>query len=476
MNDRIYIKSLIIGIFVILIVASFVPSISGYNITSSIQIKNEDPINLLLSNDYTNAYWEFDEGSGSTAHDSSAHNYDGAINGATWTTDTPSGSGYALDFDGLDDYVDLDAYAQYFLGFNKTDDAIFSFYFKSSLTDKGIIYSICRGGPYGYLPGIHLALNPNGTIEAKFWSGNCGILLCTNGSYNDGLWHYAEIFYNGQMANPTVEIYIDDQFDISQKRWVCYFWYDQFHHADIGRNSYDFSDYFEGKLDELKFILYRGGNEQLPPIIDGPTGGVPNEEYDYTFTIVDLEGDDCEINIDFDGIQTGWMGPYEPDEIITIGHTWDEIGSYNITSKSRDYWGEGPWSSPFNVIIGNYPPDAPTIDGPITGDPQTSHDYIFNSVDPDDDDVKYHINWGDDTSEVTSLNPSGTDVTVSHTWAASGKYAITAYAEDVYGLTSPTSTFQVIMPRDKIKTGYLFLRLLDLFPNAFPLLRELLDL
>jgi len=51
-------------------------------------------------------YWNFDEGSGNIAFDSTVNGNDGTINGdATWTTNTPSGSGYALDFDGIDDYV-----------------------------------------------------------------------------------------------------------------------------------------------------------------------------------------------------------------------------------------------------------------------------------------------------------------------------------------------------------------------------------
>jgi|GEM_PF-3663435 len=48
----------------------------------------------------------FDEGNGSTARDISFYENDGTINGATWTTDTPSGRGYALSFDGENDYVD----------------------------------------------------------------------------------------------------------------------------------------------------------------------------------------------------------------------------------------------------------------------------------------------------------------------------------------------------------------------------------
>ena len=49
------------------------------------------------------SWWKFDEGSGATAYDSAGSN-DGTINGATWTSGQIGG---ALDFDGVDDYVDM---------------------------------------------------------------------------------------------------------------------------------------------------------------------------------------------------------------------------------------------------------------------------------------------------------------------------------------------------------------------------------
>jgi len=48
-------------------------------------------------------YWKFDEGSGMIAHDSAGDN-DGVVYGAQWTTGLIGG---ALDFDGIDDYVEI---------------------------------------------------------------------------------------------------------------------------------------------------------------------------------------------------------------------------------------------------------------------------------------------------------------------------------------------------------------------------------
>ena len=55
---------------------------------------------------YAEGVWDFREGSESTVRDTSGNGNDGIINGATWTSDTPSGQGYALDFDGAGDYID----------------------------------------------------------------------------------------------------------------------------------------------------------------------------------------------------------------------------------------------------------------------------------------------------------------------------------------------------------------------------------
>ena len=45
-------------------------------------------------------HWEFDEGSGSTAFDSSGNGFDGTISGAEWVAGGWDGTGYCLDFDG----------------------------------------------------------------------------------------------------------------------------------------------------------------------------------------------------------------------------------------------------------------------------------------------------------------------------------------------------------------------------------------
>ncbi|MCD4664186.1 MAG: T9SS type A sorting domain-containing protein, partial [Bacteroidales bacterium] len=51
--------------------------------------------------------WNFNEGTGTTAYDATSNANDGTITGATWSTDVPPNPNFSLQFDGVDDYVDM---------------------------------------------------------------------------------------------------------------------------------------------------------------------------------------------------------------------------------------------------------------------------------------------------------------------------------------------------------------------------------
>jgi hypothetical protein len=162
---------------------------------------------------------------------------------------------------------------------------------------------------------------------------------------------------------------------------------------------------------------------------------------------------------------------YDPGTMIL-----DTTYYWKIVSKdNQGLTTEGPIWSFTTESEPTYPPEAPDIDGPLTGDPGTEYNYIFNSVDPDGHNVKYYVDWGDGNTDETGFNPEGADVTIPHTYTASGKYTITAYAEDETGKTSPTSTFITTMPRAKTVTFFLQ-KILGQFTYAFPILRQLLGL
>ena len=141
-----------------------------------------------------------------------------------------------------------------------------------------------------------------------------------------------------------------------------------------------------------------------------------------------------------------------------------------VTEDSQGLTTTGPiWH--FTTQEPNDPPGAPDIDGPNGGSAGTSYDYDFTAVDPDGNDVKYFIDWGDDETEETSFAGSATPVTISHTWAEEGTYTITAKAEDVKGLQGPETTKTVTMPRNRAIVNPFFSWFLEKFPNALPILK-----
>ena len=437
MKNILFRKSLIYGIIFLFIGMSITSSIHAYTGRISNQSAEKVAANFPLNNDYINGYWKFNEGNGNTAYDSSDHSYDGTVYGASWTT---GHSSYALDFDGLNDYVNLDDYAKDFLGFNKTDDLIFSFYFKTTQTTKGIIYSVSAPD---YNPGSHIAINANGTIEFRMWRLSCGITLTSEDSYNDGEWHYVEVWYNGMPANPIVLMYVDDELDNSIQHYVCGFDANSFTKAKIGTRSNDTKNYFDGIIDEVKLIKYPGGNEQKPPSTSGPNIGIPGVEYEFSFITNDPEGDNIWIYIDWDDGQIeNWIGPYESGEEVVLSHKWDLDDRYEIKAESKDVWHHSA-PSKYVVKIGNQPPEPPTIGGQRYGDTQQQLTYTFVSNDEENEDVKYFIDWGDGDSDETNYVQSNTSVQLSHSWHTEDDYNISAEAYDIHGKPSDLSIYHI---------------------------------
>ncbi|UCF12910.1 MAG: PKD domain-containing protein [Thermoplasmatales archaeon] len=89
------------------------------------------------------------------------------------------------------------------------------------------------------------------------------------------------------------------------------------------------------------------------PMITGPTEGKAGVEYEYTFNATDPDGEDVYYYIDWgDDNYSGWFGPYFSGENVSVNHTWDEMGTYDINAKAKDiYDDEGNWSEPFTIVI-----------------------------------------------------------------------------------------------------------------------------
>ncbi len=174
-----------------------------------------------------------------------------------------------------------------------------------------------------------------------------------------------------------------------------------------------------------------------------------------------------------------------------LGNYWDDYKEKY--PNARRIWSKGIWNNPYEISGGNnkdkYPfinpirnisPDKPSLDGPSLGNPRKEYFYLVSSIDLNWDNIFYYIDWGDGSIEewIGPYN-SGEEIQISHTWKKQGEYIIKVKAKDFHGAESIWSDpLSVSMPRNRAVNS-LFLQflegLLEKFPNAFPILRLLLQ-
>jgi hypothetical protein len=83
----------------------------------------------------------------------------------------------------------------------------------------------------------------------------------------------------------------------------------------------------------------------------GPINGKVGTSYIYETSTTDPERDFVYYWFDWgDGINSGWIGPFESGAIKSTNHTWTTKGNYNIKVKARDIYNhESDWSNPLTV-------------------------------------------------------------------------------------------------------------------------------
>lgn len=85
----------------------------------------------------------------------------------------------------------------------------------------------------------------------------------------------------------------------------------------------------------LEFIYINAPPHE--PVIDGPSYGRSDIEYEFNFTAYDPLSEDLSYYIDWgDGSITGWTEPYNSGYKYAESHTWDTEGTYQITFKAKD--------------------------------------------------------------------------------------------------------------------------------------------
>jgi len=133
------------------------------------------------------------------------------------------------------------------------------------------------------------------------------------------------------------------------------------------------------------------------------------------------------------------------DDTLGYIYQFDYLGT--IINQIREPAFNG-WSA--CIIEDFYPnnaPSMPIINGPTEGQAGESYNYSFISTDPDDDELCYFIDWGDESnSSWVGPYESGEEIIISHRWTEEGTYIIKAKTKDVYDEESDWGLLEVEMP------------------------------
>ena len=220
-------------------------------------------------------------------------------------------------------------------------------------------------------------------------------------------------------------------------------------------------------------------NPPYPPSNPSPEDGAINVDIEVVLSwdCDDPDGDSLSYDVYFDTVDPP-VDKVSDDQIDTtfdLGILMVETTYYWYIIAKDEHGASNSGLVWHFTTRDNYPPDAPIIEGPNRGKPETSYEYGFTSVDSEEHDIaEYIVDWGDGTGEVRIIGPfaSGDEAKANHTWDDKGTYTIQAKAKDIFGDESNLSEFEVEIPRTKTAVYSLFLWFLE----RFPLLERLLTL
>ena len=106
-----------------------------------------------------------------------------------------------------------------------------------------------------------------------------------------------------------------------------------------------------GRVNAYKALMEFNSEPEKPDAPDGPSSGKPGEFYDYSAYTIDIDGDQIYYLFSWgDGNDSGWLGPFNSDDICIESHNWFDRGDYEIRVKAKDEFGlESEWSDPLLV-------------------------------------------------------------------------------------------------------------------------------
>ena len=199
-------------------------------------------------------FWKFDEGSASTAADSSGNNLHGTIAGNPARVDGPAG--YALQFDGDGDYVDFGNDSSLNITNQITVTAwikvdAFDCEYQAIITKGDGSWRLQRNGTKGSIEfACTGAFVPGALVGSLFGSVNL----------DDGRWHHIAGIYDGSM----ICLYVDGEHDIASDADGSIEVND--YNVFIGANAEKPDRNFKGSIDEVRIYNYALSAEEVKEI------------------------------------------------------------------------------------------------------------------------------------------------------------------------------------------------------------------
>ncbi|MHC4084287.1 MAG: LamG-like jellyroll fold domain-containing protein [Planctomycetota bacterium] len=269
------------------------------------------------------AHWKLDEGSGAVAYDSAGTNDGTLVNSPIWTTGQIGG---ALDFDGVDDYVEVpDDTSLRFSQYNSFTISLWS----KPLSAGGYLLTKMRTGGSGvfgyqlYRAGSGFRFNCESSVVGQSY-------VTTTSDAPDGNWHHVTAIYD----NKNMEIYFNGQLQDSGT-----FAYDTGtttpnNNLSIGVRLYNtiYEGYHNGTIDDIR-------------VYDRALSAGEVEQLYYGST-----GDNLLVNGDFETMELisgGWpstFGDWSGDHSYTLpryGDVWPYQGSQMLQFSGTSDFGCG---------------------------------------------------------------------------------------------------------------------------------------
>lgn len=333
---------------------------------------------------------------------------------------------------------------------------------------------------FDHLQGIYLVESTQNLIFGNILSGNSRGIDVQESSNNNN------IFHNNFFGNEQ-----DNAYDTCSNSWD-----DGYPSGGNHWDDYNGIDANQDGIGDTPYNIPGGGNKDYYPLMlpwdhppfqpsnPLPDDGAINIPINPVLSVFVFDADQDSMTVSFYEASTQQLIGID----VNVASSTRASVSWNALENNKTYqWyaiaDDGTSSNQsttwmFTTGYGtNQPPMIPTITGPAKGKIKISIEYNFTTTDSDGDNLSYYIDWGDDTNSGW-IGPyvSGDLITQLHTWTKKGDYTIKAKAKDSHGLESDWGTLTVTMPYSiNLPFMHFWERVFQRFPNAFPLLRQLME-